>query len=36
VMNAPGHTINKGMTIQSKWDDSKDRAGLVEQVGSKG
>jgi hypothetical protein len=33
VMNAPGHTINKGMTIQSKWDDSKDRAGLAEQVG---
>lgn len=29
-MNAPGHTINKGMTIQSKWDDSTDRAGLAE------
>lgn len=33
VMNAPDHTINKGMTIQSKWDDSTDRAGLDEQVG---
>jgi N-acetylmuramoyl-L-alanine amidase len=33
VMNASGHTINKGMTIQSKWDDSTDRAGLAEQVG---
>ncbi|WP_342726760.1 hypothetical protein AAFG07_07895 [Bradyrhizobium sp. B097] len=33
VMNAAGHTINKGMTIQSKWDDSTDYAGLAEQVG---
>lgn len=33
VMNTPGHTINKGMTIQSKWDDSTDRAGLAKQVG---
>ena len=33
VMNAPGHIINKGMTVQSKWDDSKDRVGLDEQVG---
>jgi hypothetical protein len=33
VVNAPGHTVNKGMTIQSKWDDSTDRVGLAEQVG---
>jgi N-acetylmuramoyl-L-alanine amidase len=33
VMNAPDQSINKGMTIQSKWDDSTDRAGLAEQVG---
>lgn len=33
VMNAPGHTINNGMTVQSKWDDSTDHAGLAEQVG---
>jgi hypothetical protein len=32
VMDAPGSAINKGMTIQSKWDDSTDRAGLAEQV----
>jgi hypothetical protein len=32
VVDAPGYHINKGMTIQSKWDDSTDREGLAEQV----
>jgi len=32
VVDAPGYHINKGMIVQSKWDDSKDRKGLARQV----
>ena len=31
-MNAPGHNINKGLIIQSKWDDSRDREALAAQT----
>ncbi|WP_315718291.1 MULTISPECIES: hypothetical protein [unclassified Bradyrhizobium] len=32
VVEAPGYHMNKGMIVQSKWDDSKDRRGLAAQV----
>ena len=32
VVSAPGYEINKGMVVQSKWDDAKDHQRLAGQV----
>ncbi|MBR0969682.1 hypothetical protein [Bradyrhizobium japonicum] len=32
VVDTPDYQVNKGMIVQSKWNDSKDRKGLAAQV----